>query len=288
MSIWHALTHSPYNEYCCSCQRAKMQRRPARRIVWPAGYKPTKFGDLVSADTIVAQSEVSMGLTGERDALVIVDRATNYKDCFPLMSKHAEDAHGAMLEFFGEHLADVKRIHTDMAPDLINAVKQLHVAHSKSTPYRHQGNSFCERTNRKIIEGARTLLEHAGLPSCFWTFAVRHWCFMDNTEIRNGESSWNLRHGEGHFAGKRYPFGCLVGFLPPPKTVQAMPKFEPRANQGILVGYRLHPGGRWAKDFLVFPKSYFEDYDFNRPRNMLELVPIKTRRSRLRGRYPSL
>jgi hypothetical protein len=28
---------------------------------------------------------------------------------------------------------------------------------------------------RKIVEGARAILEHAGLPSCFWVFAVRYW-----------------------------------------------------------------------------------------------------------------
>ena len=127
-----------------------------------------------------------MGITGERTALVVLDRATGYKDCFPLMSKDAIDAHGAMLEFLGEDLAKTKRIHTDMAGELIKAIRMLGTPHSKSTPYRHQSNAHCERTVRRIVEGARTLLDNAGLPSCFWIFAVRHFCFMDNTEIRNG------------------------------------------------------------------------------------------------------
>ena len=121
-----------------------------------------------------------------------------------------------------------------MASELIRAVKDMMVPHGKSTPYRHTGNAYCERIVRKIVEGARTLLEHAGLPSCFWIFAVRYWCFMDNTEVRDGESAWNLRHGAGHFDKPRLPFGCLVDFLPKPDSVKAMPKFEPRANQGIL------------------------------------------------------
>ena len=79
------------------------------------------------------------------------------------------------------------------------------------------------------------------------------------------------------------PFGCLVEFLPKPDAVQAMPKFEPRANQGILLGYRLQPGGRWAKDYQVFPMSYFADYDYSRPRNLVELLPITTQEVKLIG-----
>ena len=72
------------NPYCEACQRAKMQRRPARRHDRPADWvAPKKFADLVNADYIVVQSAESMGLTGERDGLTIVDRATDYKDCFP-------------------------------------------------------------------------------------------------------------------------------------------------------------------------------------------------------------
>ena len=53
----------------------------------------------------------------------------------------------------------------------------------------------------------------------------------------------------------------MVTFLPKPETIKAMPKFDPRGNKGILVGYRLH-GGKWARDFLVFPARYFHDYDY--------------------------
>ena len=143
-------------------------------------------------------------------------------------------------------------------PELISAVKKLHAPHGKATPYRHQSNAYAERVVRKIVEGARTLLEHTGLPSCFWPFAVRYWCFADDVAVRDGESAWNLRHGSGHFAkhGSLIPFGCLVDFLPKPDAVRAMPKFEPRANQGIPVGYRLNPGGKWASDYQIFPLHY--------------------------------
>ena len=125
-----------------------MTRRPARRIVRDPDSLPKQFEELVNADHIVAHSEESMGLTGERDALAVVDRATGYTDCFPLMSKSADDAHGAMLEFFGPQIGQVKLIHTDMAPELINAVSRMGIPHSKSTPYRDTSNAVCERVVR--------------------------------------------------------------------------------------------------------------------------------------------
>ena len=96
-----------------------------------------------------------------------------------------------------------KRIYTDQAVELIKACRQLTYNHDTSTPYRHQSNAHAERIVKKVVEGARTILEQAGLPSCFWIFAVRHWCFMDNTEIKNGESAWALRHKKGHFTKPR-------------------------------------------------------------------------------------
>ena len=101
-----------------------------------------------------------------------------------------------------------------MVPELTNAVSRMGVSRSKSTPYRHTSNPTCEKAARKVVEGARSLLEHAGLPSCFWPFAVRFWCFMANTEVTAGESAWSLRRGMGHFPAKRYPFGRLVDFFP--------------------------------------------------------------------------
>ena len=65
-----------------------------------------------------------------------------------------------------------------------------------------------------------------------------------------------------------------------------MSKFEPKGNRGILVGYRLHNGGKWAHDYLVFPLHYFDDYDYNRPRSLLELIPVTTQEVKMVGDLP--
>ena len=72
------------------------------------------------------------------------------------------------------------------------------------------------------------------------------------------------------------PFGSLVTFLPKPETLKAMPKMEPRGVRGIIVGYRLHNGGKWAHDYQVFPIRYFDEYDYSRPRSLIEIIPVTT------------
>ncbi len=91
LSTAHIPRHMPFNKWRPMCVRAKMLRRPARRAVHPEEDAPKKFGDLVNADHIIANSDEAMGLTGERNALAVVDRYSDYKDCFPLDTKDADD-----------------------------------------------------------------------------------------------------------------------------------------------------------------------------------------------------
>ena len=77
-----------------------MSNRPARWIARRPDSRPKQFEELANADHVVAHSRETVGLTGERDALAIVDRVTCYLDCSPLMLQSAEDAHGAMLELY--------------------------------------------------------------------------------------------------------------------------------------------------------------------------------------------
>ena len=130
-----------------------------------------------------------------------------------------------------------------LSPELIKSAKKMGLCHGKALPGRHQNNSWCERKIRDIVQGARTVLEHAGLPQCYWIFAIRHWCFMHNVTLVDGDSPWNRRHGKGHFTGPLFLFGCTLDYLPAAEVVKGLPNFDTRASSGIMVGYFLQPGG---------------------------------------------
>ena len=205
----------------------------------------------------------------------MVDRYSDYVDCYPLMTKSADDAHGDLLDFFGR--GRPKCMWTDSSPELIRAIKELHVPHGKATPSRHQNNAYCERTVRKTAEGASTLLEHAGLPSCFWSIAARFWCHAHNIKVTDGDSPWNKRHNKGQFDLKKViPFGTVIDYLPKPEVLRAMPQFEPRGCQGIFMGYYLQPGGEWKGEYLVFLMGLFDDYNFAEPRKLTKLHLVRT------------
>ena len=87
--------------------------------------------------------------------------------------------------------------------------------------------------------------------------AVRCWCFGRNTQVRDGDSSWNLRHKKGQFTGPKIPFGAAVNFKLSPISKQKKSKFSPDSQVGIFFGYVLQPGGVWKSEFYVVPLAGF-------------------------------
>ena len=72
ISTRHLPTHQPKNRYCKACTRCKMQGTPCGRGASSSyGTKPEKFGDICTCDHIIAYDELSKGINGEQEALVL-------------------------------------------------------------------------------------------------------------------------------------------------------------------------------------------------------------------------
>ena len=151
--------------------------------------------------------------------------------------------------------------YTDDAPELKLAAKSLGWRHATSTPGRPQSNGVAERAVRTVLEGARAILDASGLPSRWWSRAVRHYCMMHNvTQGRAGKPTpWESRFGEP-FLGDLHPFGCQITYKyalqdqNPNDT-----KFGPSGKQGVLVGYHMNPGGKWPKYVQVLDMDSIKD-----------------------------
>ena len=61
--------------------------------------RPSHFGEQATADHIVAEAESSRSASGDRDALLVYDRATRHRACYPLQDKTADSAVLAMRHF---------------------------------------------------------------------------------------------------------------------------------------------------------------------------------------------
>ena len=51
------------------------------------------------------------------------------------------------------------------------------------------------------------------------------------------------------------------------------------------MGYYLQPGSQWKGEYLVFPLGLFEDYDFDEPRRLSELHPVRTMETKRIGPF---
>ena len=127
ISTRHLLIHQPKNRYCNACTRCKMQRTPCRRGA-SSSYdtKPERFGDICSHDHIIAYDELSKGINGEQEALVLVDFATGWMFGYPVRTKSAKDFVTSVIDF--STLREIKLMHSDPAPELRAAIGSLEIA----------------------------------------------------------------------------------------------------------------------------------------------------------------
>ena len=256
-SVEHQLTHTPKNPYCDVCARAKMYRQQARRREPDCREVPSNFGDLLHVDhVIVGRRKFNHGLSGERCALYVMDRATGVTDAPPLKSKTAKATETA-LRFFAP---DGKSLFSDNAPEIVKAAEQLGWVHATSTPHRPQANSVTERNIRIMVEGTRANLVQSGLPHRFWTFAARHHCASRATTVKDGRSPYGDLHGE-HFGGHRIPFGALIHYRKTPLMRRRDGKFSSPTAAGLFLGLHVDPGYTLRGDVYVISVDELEKID---------------------------
>ncbi len=194
--VSHYLTHRPKRSDCWSCVLSKMTAKPARKIdPNERRLDPTVFGEHVCADHVILQNTKSMGMSGERAALFVMDMYTRVPDLIPVKDKSAGEAIRAIRHYMGE--SQIGRLYSDNSKELIAASKELDTVHQTATPHRPQTNAFAERGIRTMLEGARTALLQAGLPPRFWPLAARHHSFATAISEQSGgmPSPYFLKHG---------------------------------------------------------------------------------------------
>ena len=214
-SLRHLMTHLPFNKYCTTCQRAKMEGAKHFRGSGIAGHEAKQFGDHVTADTLVLHGLKDRGFRGEKNAIMFYDFATEYHECIPVKSRKEGDTDWAFRHYIGpSETFKLKRMYCDRAPELINSARKHASCDDYSIPGDPRSNGIAENKVKLVLRGARALLRQAGLPAKYWVFAVRAFCAGLNFENRSsGKSSWERRHGT-KFMGLRLPFGCIVDYYP--------------------------------------------------------------------------
>ena len=245
----HLLTHRYKNPYCESCVRAKMKHRKTFRGAFQR--KLTKFGDLVTFDYVDNRRIAEQDYGDDKTIFVIRDRYTGMIQSYPSARKDTDAVMRAVKQFMGRR--KIREAYSDDAPQFDKAMKALKIPMDTSLAGKTKHTSLAERTNQFVLVATTTCLLEAGIPPCFWMYAIRCVSHLLNIEPNDDEvSSWCKLHGE-EFKGKRIPFGALVYFKPSDaRAREQQHKFDPMGIPGVFAGYSLGPGLHWSRKYRVW------------------------------------
>eukprot|EP00435_Cladocopium_sp_Y103_P020509 s934_g5.t1 len=212
--------------------------------------KLTKFGDLVTFDFVDDRQVLAQDYGVEKNVFVIRDRYTGMIQAYPSARKNNETVISAVKMFMGRR--KIREAYSDMAPQFREAMKALRIPIDYSLAGKTKHNSLAERSNQFLLVATTTCMLEAGIPPCFWKYAIRCVSHLLNIEPNDEEvSAWCKLHGED-FKGKMIPFGAWVFFKPSgARAVEQKHKFDPKGIPGIFAGYELAPGLHWSRKYRV-------------------------------------
>ena len=253
-TIAHLLTHRYKNPYCQSCIRAKMKHFKTYRGAFKRKLK--KWGDLVTFDFADLERNSYLNACDDKELLVIRDRFTGMIQSFPMKEKDADNIVLSIKRFAGNR--KIAFAYSDQAPQFVKACKELKITLDTSVPGRKVTNSLAERNIQFLVGVAATCLLEAGLPACYWSYAVSCVSHLLNIEELEDGSAWQKMHKE-KFKGPAIPFGAKVAFKPSDaRKREQSTKFDPKGLIGVFAGYVVEAGQKWSRKMLVWNLTDFK------------------------------
>ncbi|KAJ9538233.1 hypothetical protein OSB04_030966 [Centaurea solstitialis] len=176
----------------------------------------------------------------------------------------------------------VRKIRSDNGTEFRNAklqsfLEEVGITHNFSAVRTPQQNGVVERKNRTLVEAARSMMAHSGVPQQFWAEAVSTACYTQNRTLivkRTGKTAYEMVEQLKHFLVlelmyclMRYQTHLLIWFLlhvsdllanqfvPPDPLAnqvnyqQNLGKFDPKSDESIFIGYSHN-----SKAYRVFNK----------------------------------
>ena len=248
LSLHHLLTHSPKNPFCEACLAGKLRQKAARRKLASneKSLQVSRFGEGVRMDHVVLR-ESTEGIDGDRGALVLQDIFSGYVGFYPAKDRTVDECIRALRHFVGT--IEVIFIQSDNAREFLALARELNVAHSSSTPYRHQSNAHIERQIGVILQLTRVLLHQSGARLATWPWAGRFAAWVLNTRGSGEGTSAYKKRFACEASAELFPYGCRILYRNP--NQDSTHKFAPIAEEGVMLGIHLSPGHVWHGDYVV-------------------------------------
>ena len=229
------LLHLPAHPECDICKQAKISKKPARRSKTDG--RVTVFGMRFYLDLI---GPMPACVSGHVYLLSGRDEATDYAIVQPLKNKAGVTVTTAFKRC--SHDMDILCVRPDWGKEFQGPFEKLckrrNIHIEKGLPRRSQNFSREERWHRTLEEGVRSALLQSNFSHGWYSWCSLHWTEHWNCISSNERPSpFSLRYGKECVRDLR-PFGSLVFYLKEkPSAVANIPKFEPRGDAGLVIGY---------------------------------------------------
>jgi transposase InsO family protein len=211
--------------------------------------------DLLHMDLFGPIAYISIG--GSKYCLVIVDEYSRFTWVLFLQEKsQTQETLKRFLRWVqNEFGLRIKKIRSDNGTEFKNSqikgfLEEQGIKHEFSSPYTPQQNGVVERTNRTLLDMARTMLDEYKTPDRFWVEAINTTCYFINRLYLHRilqKTSYELLTGKTPNVSYFRIFGCKCFIL---IKRGRNSKFAPKAVEGFLHGYDSN-----TRAYRVFNKS---------------------------------
>ena len=280
LSTQHLMCHKPFNARCKVCVAVRSRKRRHMRRLRAVGQDLEAFGEAVTCDHIIAETQARESIEGHMYAVVIYDLYTRFVGAYPSLTKTSMETLQHLQKWRGKD--EIKFMYSDGSKEIANACRLEQVPHTACEPGDKQANGIAERQVQEIKLTTASNLAQAGLPHPYWVYAMNHAMMALNVTRRaSGEATpWEARFGEA-FPGRMIPFGAAVAFHPNRENRgRTELPFADKAVEGIFLGYHRTIGEQWKGDYEV---AFFSDFAkiplvHGYKPSRVEVLPIRTPR----------
>ncbi|KAJ9540360.1 hypothetical protein OSB04_026866 [Centaurea solstitialis] len=183
-------------------------------------------------------------LTRKKYMLVLVDEFSRFTWLEFLRAK--SDAADRIIAFIKRIQVllgrRVKKLRSDNGTEFRNAklqsfLEDVGISHNFSAVRTPQQNGVVERKNRTLVEAARSMMAHSGVPQSFWAKAVSTACYTQNRTLivkRTGKTAYEMVEQRKPNIDYFRVFGCKCYVL---NDRDDLGKFEPKSDESIFIGY---------------------------------------------------
>lgn len=222
---------------CDVCHRAKQTRTP-----FPlSDHKSNSLGDLIHLDVWGPYKVPTC--EGFRFFLTVVDDFT--RSVWIFLLKNKSDVFDN-FEIFYNLLSNqfdkkVKIVRSDNGTEFVNGKFQKNfknngIIHQTTCAYTPQQNGVAERKHRHLLNVARSLLFHSGVPLKYWGDVVLSAAYLVNrtpSSVLKGKSPFELIYGKTPSFEHLRVYGSLCFAT----KLNLHDKFESRAVKAVFIGY---------------------------------------------------